>query len=106
MKNNERYQETIPLFHVSRKVFIVELHYLTLCLQTIDPEQSKYNALTTKVEISMKKTSGVSWATLEPSDAKSWTTFGVTGGGGSVGAKEMMYTSDSPLHLKQQIHRE
>lgn len=54
----------------------------------------------------MKKTSGVSWATLEPSDAKSWTTFGVTGGGGSVGAKEMMYTSDSPLHLKQQIHRE
>ncbi|CDS14189.1 hypothetical protein LRAMOSA06359 [Lichtheimia ramosa] len=83
MKNNERYQKTIPLFH------------------TIDPEQSKYNALTTKVEISMKKTSGVSWATLEPSDAKSWTTFGVTGGGGSVGAKEMMYTSDSPLHLKQ-----
>ncbi|KAI8138813.1 chord-domain-containing protein [Fennellomyces sp. T-0311] len=84
MKNNRRYKKTMPLF------------------STIDPEQSKFKPLTTKVEISLKKTSGISWASLEPqADVKSWTTFGVTGGGGSVGAKEMIYKSDSPLHLKQ-----
>ncbi|KAI9313777.1 chord-domain-containing protein [Dichotomocladium elegans] len=84
MKNNQRYQKKFDLFHY------------------IEPENSKYTALTTKVEISLKKTSGISWASLEPtSEVKTWTTFGVTGGGGSVGAKEMIYISDSPLHLNE-----
>lgn len=46
----------------------------------------------------MKKTSGISWASLEPSDTiKTWTTFGVMGTGGTVGSKEMYYNADSPL---------
>ncbi|ORY96817.1 chord-domain-containing protein [Syncephalastrum racemosum] len=71
IKNNKRYKKTFALFH------------------DIDPENSKFTALTTKVEINLKKTSGVSWADLEPTDVKTWTTFGVTGGGGSVGATEV-----------------
>ncbi|KAI8372946.1 chord-domain-containing protein [Radiomyces spectabilis] len=67
MKNNQRFKKTIQLFHL------------------IEPENSKFTALSTKVEINMKKVGGISWAALEPtSDVKSWTTFGVTGGGGTI----------------------
>ncbi|KAI9275463.1 chord-domain-containing protein [Phascolomyces articulosus] len=80
MKNNRRYKKTIPLY------------------TTIDTDESKFTVLTTKLEIKLKKTSGISWPSLEPSNATSYSTFGVTGGGGSVGAKEMTYRSDSPFH--------
>ncbi|KAI7870598.1 HSP20-like chaperone [Spinellus fusiger] len=82
MKENKRYKKTMALFH------------------TILPEQSKFTVLGTKLELTMKKTDGMSWASLEPNaDVKTWTTFGVSGGGGTVGAKEMQYCNDSPLHL-------
>ncbi|KAI9015816.1 HSP20-like chaperone [Phycomyces nitens] len=82
MKDNKRYKKHLDLFH------------------TIDIDQSKFSVLSTKLELNMKKTGGVSWAALEPtSDVTSWTTFGVSGGGGTVGAKEMQYTDDSPLNL-------
>ncbi|KAI8081381.1 chord-domain-containing protein [Halteromyces radiatus] len=83
MKDNQRYKKHLPLFHL------------------IDCEGSKFNALSTKVEINLKKTNGISWAALEPTkDVKTWTTFGVTGTGGTVGSKEIHYSGDSPLHLK------
>lgn len=60
--------------------------------KTIDVNASKFTALSTKVEINLKKTSGISWASFEPTDeVKTWTTFGVSGGGGTVGAKEVIY---------------
>ncbi|KAI7908329.1 chord-domain-containing protein [Cokeromyces recurvatus] len=81
MKGNKRFKKTFPLF------------------TTIDPATSKFEALSTKVEISLKKTSGVSWASFGPTDnVTTWTTFGVTGGGGTVGATQMYYNADSPLH--------
>ncbi|ORZ10570.1 HSP20-like chaperone [Absidia repens] len=82
MKDNKRYKKRLPLFHL------------------IDCEGSKFTALTTKVEINLKKMNGMSWAALEPTaDVKTWTTFGVTGTGGTVGSKEMHYSGDSPLHM-------
>ncbi|KAI9340980.1 HSP20-like chaperone [Pilaira anomala] len=81
MKGNKRYKKTFPLF------------------TTIDVEASKFTVLSTKLEINLKKTSGISWASLEPSDnIKTWTTFGVHGTGGTVGSKEMYYNADSPLN--------
>ncbi|ORE03297.1 chord-domain-containing protein [Rhizopus microsporus var. microsporus] len=81
MKGNKRYKKTFPLF------------------QSIDTSASKFTPLSTKVEINLKKTSGISWAAFEPTDeVKTWTTFGVTGGGGTVGAKEMYYNADAPLN--------
>ncbi|CAO3610174.1 unnamed protein product [Cunninghamella blakesleeana] len=85
MKDNKRYKKQLPLFHL------------------IDPDTSKFTVLSTKVEINLKKTNGISWAALEPTkDVKTWTTFGVQTGGttGTVGSKEMHYSADSPLHLK------
>ncbi|KAG2217335.1 hypothetical protein INT45_009092 [Circinella minor] len=79
MKNSRRYKKTIPLY------------------TSINPDESKFTVLTTKLELKLKKTSGISWPSLEPSNATSYSTFGVTGGGGSVGAKEMTYNSDSPF---------
>ncbi|KAI9487729.1 MAG: chord-domain-containing protein [Benjaminiella poitrasii] len=81
MKGNKCFKKTFPLF------------------TTIDPAASKFEALSTKVEINLKKTSGVSWASLEPTEnVTSWTTFGVSGGGGTVGGTQMYYNADSPLH--------
>jgi hypothetical protein len=72
MKGNKRYTKEFALF------------------QPIEPTNSKFTALSTKVELNLKKTSGISWASLEPNDeVKTWTTFGVTGGGGTVGGKEV-----------------
>ncbi|KAJ1916837.1 hypothetical protein IWQ60_007978 [Tieghemiomyces parasiticus] len=43
----------------------------------IDPERSSFEFLSTKVEVVLQKTSGVSWPSLEPSaNIRSWTTFG------------------------------
>lgn len=70
-------------------------------------DASKFTALSTKVEINLKKTSGISWADLEPTEVKTWTTFGVGNGtgsptGGTVGSKVMYYNADSPLdHMKK-----
>lgn len=78
---------------------ISRINDLNMFCQTIDTAESKFTVLSTKLEISLKKTSGMSWASLEPNDnVKTWTTFGVTGGGGTVGGTEMFYNPDSPLH--------
>ncbi|KAJ1984599.1 hypothetical protein H4R34_000571 [Dimargaris verticillata] len=59
LPNNRVYHEEIPLF------------------LPIDPAASSYEVLSTKVELTLKKTSGVSWASLLPSENfTSWTTFG------------------------------
>ncbi|KAJ3410466.1 hypothetical protein HDV05_003728, partial [Chytridiales sp. JEL 0842] len=74
--------------------------FKTDLFQPIIPEKSKYMVLGTKVEITLAKANGISWAAVEPrSDVKSWTTFGVGGGGGTVGSKEAIVAQDAPLHL-------
>ncbi|RUS31656.1 hypothetical protein BC938DRAFT_477359 [Jimgerdemannia flammicorona] len=74
----KRYKKSIPLF------------------QPIEVVNSSFEALTTKVEIKLKKANGLSWASLEPnSTITTWTTFGVTGGAGTVGGKEV-----SQMHVK------
>lgn len=106
MKGNKRYKKTFPLFAVSimkRKKTFDTLHdsdqLIFFIYQTIDVATSKFTVLSTKIEINLKKTSGISWASLEPNDqVKTWTTFGVSGGGGTVGGTEMYYNADSPLH--------
>ncbi|KAJ1559810.1 hypothetical protein HK405_009274 [Cladochytrium tenue] len=66
----------------------------------IDPVASRYEVLSTKIEIVLKKANGLSWPTLEPSEGVvSWTTFGVSGGVGTVGGKEAVVAQDAPLHL-------
>ncbi|KAJ1532409.1 hypothetical protein HK405_001194, partial [Cladochytrium tenue] len=66
----------------------------------IDPAASRYEVLSTKIEIVLKKANGLSWPTLEPSEGVvSWTTFGVSGSVGTVGGKEAVVAQDAPLHL-------
>jgi len=84
MKDNKRYKKSIPLF------------------QPIVPQESNFKPLTTKVEVKLRKGNGISWPALEPTDnVTSWTTFGVTGGGGTVGGKEMLYANDAPLQVRK-----
>jgi hypothetical protein len=73
----------------------------TELFQPIQVEQSTFDILSTKIEISLAKSNGISWAAIEPrSDLTSWTTFGLSGtGGGTVGAKEALVAGDAPIHL-------
>ncbi|KAI8360411.1 chord-domain-containing protein [Mortierella sp. GBAus27b] len=65
-------------------------------------DTSTFRIAVPKVEITMRKANGISWATLEPSEGvKSWTTFGTNGGGGTVGSQVMHLATDSPLYAKQ-----
>lgn len=70
--------------------------------QPILPNESKYEILSTKIEITLVKANGISWAALEKSSSneqlKSWTTFGTVGGVGTVGGKEAILAKDSPLY--------
>jgi len=67
--------------------------------QPIIPEQSKYEILSTKVEINLKKANGISWPTIEPnSNVVSWTTFGVEGSVGTVGSKKMYVANDVAIN--------
>ncbi|KAG0043575.1 hypothetical protein BGZ83_011260 [Gryganskiella cystojenkinii] len=84
MPDGKRFKLELPLF------------------QPIEPAGSTFEVLGTKVEIVMKKGNGISWATLEPSEgAKCWTTFGTTGGAGTVGSKVMHLATDSPLYAEK-----
>ncbi|KAF9938274.1 hypothetical protein BGZ65_000119, partial [Modicella reniformis] len=84
MPDGKRYQMNLPLF------------------QPIEPSGSSFEVLGTKVEITMKKANGISWATLEPSEGnKSWTTFGTTKGSGTVGSRVMHLSTDSPLYAQK-----
>ncbi|KAF8928656.1 hypothetical protein BGZ58_009460 [Dissophora ornata] len=84
MPDGKRFKLVLPLF------------------QPIEPVGSTFEVLGTKVEIIMKKGNGISWATLEPSEgAKCWTTFGTTGGAGTVGSKVMHLSTDSPLYAEK-----
>lgn len=73
--------------------------------QPIDPESSSFNILGTKVEIKLAKANGISWPALTVQEAATgnhgMVTFGVTGGGGTVGGKEMYLQSDSALYAKR-----
>lgn len=47
--------------------------------QPIDPAMSKYEVLSTKIELVLKKANGLSWATIEPAaNLVSFTTFGTS----------------------------
>ena len=73
--------------------------YETELSQPIIPEDSKMNIFGTKVEIFLCKANGISWASIEPNnDLRSWSTFGVQGGVGSVGAKSAVVAADSPMY--------
>ncbi|KAJ3277102.1 hypothetical protein HDV01_000154 [Terramyces sp. JEL0728] len=77
---------------------IHKLH--TDLFQPIVPDQSTFEILSTKIEIILKKANGISWAVLEQNaNVTSWTTFGITGGVGSVGSKEAVVASDAPIHI-------
>jgi hypothetical protein len=77
-----------------------KFEFITPLFQPIIPEKCKYMVLTTKVEITLQKANGISWAAIDPTtEVKSWTTFGVGGGGGTVGSKEAIIAQDAPLHL-------
>jgi hypothetical protein len=52
----------------------------TELFQPILPDESSFQVLGTKVEIILKKSNGLSWASIEPnSNVTSWTTFGTSG---------------------------
>ncbi|RIB15738.1 HSP20-like chaperone [Gigaspora rosea] len=71
--------------------------------QYIEPENSTYEFLTTKVELKLKKANGISWPSLKvDEDFGTTTTFGVQGGNATVGGKEYILASDSPLYANQQ----
>jgi len=70
--------------------------------QPIEVEASTVTYYGTKVEVSLKKANGLSWASLEPNNnITSFTSFGVQGGGsgGTVGGKEMYLAADVPVHV-------
>ncbi|KAJ3045707.1 hypothetical protein HDV00_007833 [Rhizophlyctis rosea] len=68
--------------------------------QPIEPDTSKYEILTTKLEITLKKANGISWPSIEPkAGITCWTTFGTTGTVGTVGGKEAVVATDAPIHL-------
>ncbi|TPX32268.1 hypothetical protein SmJEL517_g04599 [Synchytrium microbalum] len=73
--------------------------YSTALSQPIKPAECKFEVLSTKVEIVMKKANGVAWASIEPNDNMGGQniTFGVTGGTGTVGGKEAIIAGDSAL---------
>ncbi|KAJ3385908.1 hypothetical protein HDU92_002805 [Lobulomyces angularis] len=74
--------------------------FKSLLCQEIIPEESKFSVLSTKIELVLKKGNGISWPSLEPCEnVTSWTTFGTVGGGGTVGGKEALIATDSPVHL-------
>lgn len=65
----------------------------------IEPDKCTVKALSSKVEVVLKKADGISWPTIEPNDTvTSWTTFGITGKVGSIGGREMHLARDSPLY--------
>ncbi|KAJ3010979.1 hypothetical protein HKX48_007086 [Thoreauomyces humboldtii] len=74
----------------------------TALSQPIDPATSKFELLTTKIELVLKKANGINWATIEPNDSvQSWTTFGTAGGVGTVGGKVPLVAGDVDLSLLQ-----
>jgi len=72
----------------------------TLLCQPVNPEESKFTRMGTKIEVVLQKANGISWPTLEPStNVTSWTTFGTSGMFGSVGSQEAIVAMDSPVAL-------
>lgn len=46
----------------------------------------------------LKKANGVAWASIEPNEnIQSFTTFGVSGGGGTVGSKQAIIAGDAAI---------
>ncbi|KAI8821412.1 chord-domain-containing protein [Fimicolochytrium jonesii] len=71
----------------------------TALSQPIDPAGSKYEVLSTKIEVVLKKVNALSWATLEPNEkVVSWTTFG-TFGRGTIGGKTPDIAGDIDIAL-------
>jgi len=69
--------------------------------QAIHPDKSKCTFLSVKIELTLVKANGLSWADLQPTDKiTQWTTFGVQGRVGTIGGKEIIYAGDSPIIQK------
>jgi hypothetical protein len=89
-------------FNVSKLSVNVEFNdksihqYETDLFQPIKPLESKYEILSSKIEIQLVKANGISWPSIEPnSNLKSFTTFGLQGNTtGTVGAKEPIISGD------------
>ncbi|RKO94110.1 chord-domain-containing protein [Blyttiomyces helicus] len=77
---------------------IAQFH--TRLSQPIDSEASRFEMLTTKIEVVLKKANGISWPSIEPREnVTSFTTFGTTGTVGSIGSKVAVVAADAPVHL-------
>jgi len=48
--------------------------------KSINPEKCRFSILSVKIEVTLAKANGISWASFEATDAKitQWTTFGVS----------------------------
>ena len=69
---------------------------------TIDSSASCFTVFKTKVELDLKKTSGISWPALEKTDnVVTWTTFGTQDGKttGTIGGKEYHVAKDIPIEM-------
>jgi len=68
----------------------------------IDPDQSTFQILSTKVEVQLQKNDGRSWTILEKPDRDLGgiaLTFGVSGRTGTVGGKEIMLDDNNKARL-------
>ncbi|RIA82424.1 HSP20-like chaperone [Glomus cerebriforme] len=85
MPDGKRFKTTYPLY------------------QLIDPKNSNFEILTTKVEIKLKKANGISWPSLKSDENLGiTTTFGVQGGTATVGGKQYTLATDSPLYANKE----
>ncbi|KAL2919825.1 hypothetical protein HK105_200742 [Polyrhizophydium stewartii] len=76
--------------------------YHTQLFQPIVAADSRFEILSTKIEMTLCKANGLSWVAIEPKDnVTSWTTFGISGSVGTIGGKEAAVAKDAPLHLLQ-----
>ncbi|KAK6099198.1 hypothetical protein MT418_000639 [Batrachochytrium dendrobatidis] len=104
-KKVDKLATTVVFDKTSLKVDILFLdgsssQYHTDLFQPIDPNASKFEVLSTKLEIVLKKANSLSWVAIEPKEnVTTWTTFGITGSVGTVGGKEAVVGHDAPLHL-------
>ena len=69
--------------------------------QPVVAEECKYKVMSTKIEVVLRKSNGISWPTIEPTNQiTSWTTFGTTGRVGTIGGRDIVLAEDSPLLKK------
>ncbi|KAK9480334.1 hypothetical protein V1514DRAFT_326099 [Lipomyces japonicus] len=82
----------LDLIHLGTKRFKTEFKLYG----PIIPEQSKFKVMGTKVELTLKKANGLSWAGLRAGETGAgMIRFGVSGRTGTIGGKEIIYRNQS-----------